>query len=149
MNDLLRIAGADLAGAKYFASNEKDDVYLNQAGYHCAQAAEKMVKSYIGFMGLVPPKVHKVYELINYIKNRGLFDPMFTLLDMIALELDAWTSQTRYVVNPLAAKDRITYAINILDDLLVQLQTPKTEPTETLKDEIKKNPPIEYGGGDR
>ena len=38
MSDLLRIASADLAGARYYASNETDDVYLNLAGYHCAQA---------------------------------------------------------------------------------------------------------------
>ena len=60
MSDLLRIASADLAGARYYASNETDDVYLNLAGYHCAQAAEKIIKSYIYSKGVIPSKIHKI-----------------------------------------------------------------------------------------
>ncbi|MDR3239792.1 MAG: HEPN domain-containing protein [Clostridiales bacterium] len=141
MSDLLRIAAADLAGAKYYASHETDEVYLNLAGYHCAQAAEKILKAFIISKGVVPPKIHKTYELINFAKNRGMFENVLMPVEKIVVELDAWTSETRYVVNHLASKDRILFSIAVLEDLIEHLLPRETDSIARLKAEVQQNPP--------
>ena len=117
MCDMLKLARADIDGAIFYMGRTDDEVYLNFSGYHLSQAAEKLIKLYLLEEGLAPPKTHKIYELCNFMKNKGVFDAMFDEIRNMALEIDVWSSETRYNINPLAALDRLKHALKIITDI--------------------------------
>ncbi len=69
----LKFAREDMASAKAL-SEEK--IY-NQVCFHSQQAAEKMLKAYLKFKKIIPPKIHSLLELLQICSEKdGTFSQL-------------------------------------------------------------------------
>jgi len=139
MSDMLRIAKADITTAKLLSHHYGDEVFLNIAGYHCSQAAEKLVKSYIISKGVIPLKTHKIFELINYIQHRGIYNIMLDKISDYALKIDAWYSETRYTICYLATKEDIVETLDILGHLSEKMSEVTYDNVSGIKHEVTRH----------
>jgi len=64
----LRFAQEDFLSAKILLN---EGIY-NQVCYHSQQAAEKMLKAFLKFQGVVPPKIHSLLELLDMCKEKNI-----------------------------------------------------------------------------
>jgi HEPN domain-containing protein len=100
MSDMLKLAKGDLAAARLLSgSGEGDEVLLNYAGYHCSQAAEKLIKFCVIEKGVIPPRTRKIIELFNFMENKGIKDETLKGIDdFVSIMLDSWSTDTRYII---------------------------------------------------
>jgi len=59
-----RLADMDLATAKHLFEVYRP-IPIEIVCFHCQQAAEKMLKSFLVFNGIEPPKIHDLRELLK------------------------------------------------------------------------------------
>lgn len=139
MSDMLRLAEGDMRAAELLLNDapNADEVLLNYAGYHCSQAAEKLLKYYIITKGYIPPKTHSANELLNYMENRNIQNNIFKGLETETAKFDSWSSNTRYAINSLATIKQITQAISILKELLYRFRTDESRTDSAPEEDIK------------
>jgi len=135
MNDmqssLLRVARADLDGAKFYLDHASDEAHINLAGYHCQQAAEKIVKSVYLEYKMELFKSHVIRDLIVRLRDAGCDAPFFDELLRLEPALSDWADKPRYLYNYTAGKDDVTKAYACLESILDGL-TPPVAKEETL-----------------
>ena len=61
--------------------------------YHTQQCAEKALKAYIAYKGILPPKTHDLDKLLDLCKD---FDSSFNNIDLITFELNGLDVKFRY-----------------------------------------------------
>jgi len=95
-NDLvkewMRFAKSDLITAHHMF----EDVYPKEieiSCYHSGQAAEKAMKAYLTFKGIVPPKTHDLITLCGLCKG---YDDTFSNILEICSNLAPYTVVVRY-----------------------------------------------------
>ena len=81
----------DLKSARVLGSTE--DAPLDTAIYHCQQAAEKSVKSFLIFRGITPEKTHDIRTLTL---KAAEYEPRFNELITFAAELTPYAWEFRY-----------------------------------------------------
>ena len=92
----------------------KEGIY-NQVCFHSQQAVEKSIKSYLEFNGVVPPKTHKLADLISITRN-GIFK---SIKENIIL-LDRFYIPTRY---PAALPGSMADGLPSKEDALASFKT--------------------------
>ncbi len=70
---------------------EIEPMILDNACFHCQQAAEKCLKAYLIYKGLDVEKTHNIIALLKQCAN---FDPVFATID--PLDINAYAVQGRY-----------------------------------------------------
>jgi HEPN domain-containing protein len=80
---------------------EIEPMILDNACFHCQQAAEKCLKAYLIYKGLDVEKTHNIIALLNQCAN---FDPVFATID--PMDINAYAVQGRYPdTNLMPSKD--------------------------------------------
>jgi len=95
---LLRKAGEDeaLLDEVVFSKRISDKIY----GFHCQQAAEKLLKAVLAVCGIVYRRTHDLDELLTTIRDAGIDIPSeFLLLDQfipfaVEYRYQEWDSET-------------------------------------------------------
>jgi len=92
---------------------EIEPMILDNACFHCQQAIEKLLKSYLIYNGQDIERTHNIIFLLSECSN---FDPIFTTVD--PLNINAYAVQIRYPDSSLdptvdEAKSFYTLALNI------------------------------------
>ena len=85
--------------------------------YHTQQCAEKALKAYIVYKGILAPKTHDLDKLLDLCKD---FDNTFISIDLITFELNGLDVKFRYPSPDLEppekdVKDCIQWAKDIFD----------------------------------
>jgi len=128
MNDmqssLLRIARADLDGAKFYIDHAANEAHVNLAGYHCQQAAEKIVKSFYLEHKVELYKSHVVRDLIMRLRDAGYDAPCFDALLQLEPQLSDWADKPRYLYNYTAGKGDVMKAYACIETILDGLTPP-------------------------
>jgi HEPN domain-containing protein len=65
---------------------EIEPIILDNACFHCQQAAEKCLKAYLIYNGLDIERTHNIFSLLNQCAN---FDPVFATIDPLDINLYA------------------------------------------------------------
>ena len=107
----LHFASEDLKVAKLTL---KEEIY-NQVCFHSQQCAEKAIKALILSRGIVPPKIHKLADLTNYLNKK-----YFKKLIRGILSLDRYYIPTRY---PDAAMGMLPSGLPTKNDAIEALNT--------------------------
>ncbi|MFA6263321.1 MAG: HEPN domain-containing protein [Candidatus Babeliales bacterium] len=120
----ITIAKEDLAVAKALLSQE----FFTPLTYHCQQAAEKALKSYLIFKKQEILKTHDLGKLIELCKK---FDNSFATLDHAAAQLNPFSSKFRYpseeeIPDLTDAKLAITHAQSIMVFVVKKIANPAT-----------------------
>jgi len=87
-----RFADSDLASAEYLKGMKPQPLEI--ICYHCQQAAEKYLKSYLIFMGI--DEVPKTHNTVYLNEECTKLDKRFTKINDEALKLNKYGSQPRY-----------------------------------------------------
>lgn len=61
--------------------------------YHCQQSAEKMLKAFLVFSGISPPRIHNLEELLGKCYK---IDGTFSVIEKKCIRLSDYSSQPRY-----------------------------------------------------
>jgi HEPN domain-containing protein len=86
-------ASQDMESAVYLGGRE--DLRVT-AVYHCQQAAEKIVKAFLGFHSLPVPRTHDIADLLD---GAIVVQPSFAALDAEAILLNPLATKFRYPSN--------------------------------------------------
>lgn len=107
-----------------------NDKIYNQVCFHSQQAVEKAIKGYIEYKGKIPPKTHKITDLISLIKIENLGN----IHDEIVV-LDRFYIPTRY---PDALPGSLTDGLPQKNDAKEALGIAE-KVVEIIQKEIQKN----------
>jgi len=102
-----RLADMDLKTAEYLKEMKPPPIEI--ICYHCQQSAEKYLKGYLVFCGVVPPKMHDLDELCKTcIKYSDSFN---NIADMCS-DLTAYGVQPRYPMELALDEDDVKQALD-------------------------------------
>ena len=92
---------------------EIEPMILDNACFHCQQAAEKSLKAFIAYHG---SEIEKTHNIIFLLAECSKFDPLFTTID--PMNINAFAVQARYpddsvIPTPTEAKNYYQLAIQI------------------------------------
>ena len=129
---LLRRAKRDIALCHKILDDIEDDVDIDIAGYHLQQGVEKYIKYKIQLKGVIYPKTHDIYKLLDLCDANNIDMPHW--IDENADTLNSYLSESRYGSSIVASKRKILKLLPLIKELL------KMEDDATIANEPK-NPP--------
>ncbi|MEO5341462.1 MAG: HEPN domain-containing protein [Magnetococcus sp. MYC-9] len=89
---LLLLAGKDLRVARILAESSEPEA--EAIGFHLQQAAEKALKAWLAYCGVISPKVHDLSLLLSALEETG--EDVSSFLSVV--ELNPFAVQFRYAL---------------------------------------------------
>jgi HEPN domain-containing protein len=106
-------ADNDYKGAEFLVVTHLNDICI----YHTQQAAEKALKGYVVYKGILAPKTHDLDKLLDLCKN---YDATFVDIDQQVFELNGMDVRFRYpgpdlMPSDLDVQEALNWAKEVLD----------------------------------
>jgi len=130
INDVIewiQIADDDLYSAKTL--NESVRKPYEIICYHCAQATEKYLKSYLAYNDIIPQKTHNLLFLLEICVEK---DNCFEIIRTECGLLNRFTNEIRYPHRIEIKEEDVNYSISAVE------QIKNLEPLKNIRDIIEK-----------
>jgi HEPN domain-containing protein len=112
VKEWLQIADEDLYSAKILNKQYRKPVEI--ICYHCAQSAEKYLKGFLAYNGIMPPKIHNLIKLHQMCAD---IDHGFKILRKECKFLNIYANDIRYPFRIEVTEDNATYAIKFVEKI--------------------------------